>query len=87
MFRRATLFALASLVLSLGVAASASADSNRGGAVGDPSAAAAQVAPPPATDPVVLPSRVAAAIRRTETAQARSNATLAKINSAYGGGE
>jgi hypothetical protein len=65
MFIRGTKLILVGLVLTLAVAASASAHSARTGTV--PPAAAAQAAPP-ADDPVVLPSRVAAGIRRTETA-------------------
>jgi hypothetical protein len=67
MFIRGTKLILVGLVLTLAVAASASAHSARTG----PPAAAAQVAPP-ADDPVVLPSRIAAAIRRTETALANA---------------
>jgi hypothetical protein len=65
MFIRGTKLILVGLVLTLAVAASASAHSARTGTLGP--AAAAQAAPP-ADDPVVLPSRVAAGIRRTETA-------------------
>jgi len=65
MFIRGTKLILVGLVLTLAVAASASAHSVRTGTVRP--AAAAQAAPP-ADDPVVLPSRVAAGIRRTETA-------------------
>jgi hypothetical protein len=53
------------LTLSLAAAASASASPNSARTIGPP-AAAAQTAPD-AEDPVVLPSRLAAAIRRTET--------------------
>jgi hypothetical protein len=65
MFIRGTKLILVGLVLTLAVAASASAHSARTGTLAP--AAAAQAAPP-ADDPVVLPSRVAAGIRRTETA-------------------
>jgi hypothetical protein len=67
MFIRGTRLILAGLVLTLALAASASAHSARTG----PPAAAAQTAPA-AEDPVVLPSRVAAAIARTERALANS---------------
>jgi hypothetical protein len=67
MFIRGTRLILVGLVLTLAVAASASAHPNSTRAGTGPSAGAAQVAPP-ADDPVVLPSRVAAGIRRTETA-------------------
>jgi hypothetical protein len=67
MFIRGTKLILVGLVLTLALAASASAHSARTG----PPATAAQAAPE-ADDAVVLPSRVAAAIRRTETALANA---------------
>ncbi|MDX6408316.1 MAG: hypothetical protein QOE13_1387 [Gaiellaceae bacterium] len=64
--RRTTLFFTA-LALALSLVASASAQANAPRAV-QPPASAAGPTPPAAAEDVVLPTRVAAAIRRTETA-------------------
>jgi hypothetical protein len=61
---------LASLALALVSATSASARSNPTRAVGPPASIAADA--PAGDDSVVLPSRVAAAIRRTETSLAKA---------------
>jgi hypothetical protein len=59
------------LVLTLAAAAAATAHPSPARAAGGPSAGAAQTAPA-ADDPVVLPSRIAAAIRRTEASLANA---------------
>src|SRR4051812_19877987 len=71
MFIRGTKLILVGLALTLAVAASASARPNSTHSSIAPPAVAAQTAPP-ADDAVVLPSRVAAAIRRTEAALANA---------------
>jgi hypothetical protein len=71
MFIRGTKLVLVGLVLTLAIAASASAHPSSVRTGAGPSAAPAQAAPP-ADDPVVLPSRVAAGIRRTEAALANA---------------
>jgi hypothetical protein len=68
MFVRGTKLTLVGLVLTLVVAASASAHSNSARAVTASPPATAAADAPAADDEVVLPSRVAAAIRRTEAA-------------------
>jgi hypothetical protein len=71
MFVRGTRLILVGLVLTLAVAASASAHPNSARTGTGPSATTAADAPA-ADDEVVLPSRVAAAIRRTEAALANA---------------
>lgn len=72
MFIRGTKLILVGLVLTLAVAASASALPNSAHSTIGAPAAAAQTAPAADDDAVVLPTRVAAAIRRTETALANA---------------
>jgi hypothetical protein len=71
MFIRGTKLILIGLVLTLAVAASASALPNSAHSSSGRPAAAAQTAPPE-DEAVVLPSRIAAAIHRTETALANA---------------
>src|SRR2546421_9024516 len=65
-----TVVVFASLVLALEITPSASARSNPSRVVDEPASIAADA--PAADDTVVLPSRVAAAIRRTESALAKA---------------